>query len=140
MKAITFLGAVKSIINSSISTPYGKRAPIEISDGDQARIEKLHDFYSQPFKPEMITELFEGWECVSHGEDGYEYNYKGEYVVEISSDLETLNIGYVDDKEIIALMPEIKLPKSLDTFLSTVKEQMGGELTFKPEIVEKYFK
>ena len=97
-------------------------------------------FYSQPFKPEMITELFEGLECVSHGEDGYEYNYKGEYVVEISSDLETLNIGYVDDKEIIALMPEIKLPKSLDTFLSTVKEQMGGELTFKPEIVEIYFK
>ena len=38
---------------------------------------KIQDFYNQPFKPEMITEYFEGWE-LSDCWQRYNYFRKGE--------------------------------------------------------------
>ena len=40
----------------------------------------LEDFYSQPFKPELITELFEGWEEYTGIHDLYYNNYKSQEV------------------------------------------------------------
>lgn len=141
MKAINKLQhsiALRQLLSKRIENPISISSINSAIDNYLNEQERSDEFFSQPFKPDLITELFEGWKCVSHGEDGYEYNYKGEYIIEVSSDLKTLNMGYLDDKEIIPLMPELKLPKTLDTFLSTLNEQMGGEFTFKPKIVNEY--
>jgi len=47
------------------------------SRGDIYRREMVDKFYSQPFKPEMINEYFEGWELLKHS-DYCEYCLKGE--------------------------------------------------------------
>ena len=55
MKAQTFLEWFAGYIENHALT----------NDGDLTNtaltFHKLKDFYSQPFKPEIITELFEGW-------------------------------------------------------------------------------
>lgn len=100
-------------------------------------LENAVTFYHQPFTPEIITEYFEGWECVSSGEDGYEYT-DNNYVIEITGS-ECINAGFIDNGQIIALMPELNIPKTLDSFKILLYEQAGIELTWKPEIIAKYF-
>lgn len=82
----------------------------------------LKEFYSQPFKPEMITELFEGWE----GYDGH-YYYKKQAI---------FDFGYTNYE--IKSNINWKIPRTLNDFISDCN-RAGIELNWKPEIIKQYF-
>ena len=116
MKAQTFLEWFAGYIENHALT----------NDGDLTNtaltFHKLKDFYSQPFKPELITELFEGWkgECRI-----YFYDNKVSYEITI----------YVEPGNNIYFGA---LPQTLNDFISDCN-RAGSELEFKPEIVKEYF-
>ena len=58
MKAQTFLEWLKGFLDTVLDDP------IKALD----KIRKIMNFYSQSFRPEMITELFEGWEIRKRNE------------------------------------------------------------------------
>ncbi len=105
---------------------------------------QVRDFYSQPFKPEMITEYFEGWIfcSVPMDKDNDNYRNKAQHVriwFYLESDWQRtmrVKVFPVDkNKQVFDFI----LPKTLDHFISDAL-RAGIELTFKPEITEKYFK
>lgn len=85
--------------------------------------EKADALYSQPFKPEMITELFEGW-----GQSTILRHYKnGKFEI------------ICDGERIAYYTPSItvnKQPQTLNDFISDC-QRAGIELTFKKEIEDK---
>ena len=130
MKAQTFLEWFAGYIENHALT----------NDGDLTNtaltFHKLKDFYSQPFKPELITELFEGWK--------FEWQNKSK---SIESSTGECRIYFYDNKvsyEItIYVEPENNiyfgaLPQTLNDFISDCN-RAGSELEFKPEIVKEYF-
>lgn len=141
MKAITFLEWVKNdIINPSQSVPYGKPAPIEIAQSTAEQLVKIYDFYSQPFKPELITELFEGWEKYS------EDNYGNRGRIFLGNGIDGITYdrgGYLLGKNGLAIneweMGVYINFATLNDFISDC-QRAGIELTFKQEVINKYFK
>jgi len=92
-------------------------------------------FYSQPFKPEMITELFENasqsfltlWVFSGKpNEEGYQ-----NYNVELGHE----NYYY----RCFGIVHKFPNPQTLNDFISDC-QRAGIELTWKPEIINKYFK
>lgn len=109
---------------------------------DQQRCRETAEFYSQPFKPELITELFWGWEYV----DSYRPLYKG-YRKKIGADY---NGGKFYDfytpvdtaRSYIQASNGFEYStmqcKTLNDFISDC-QRAGIELTWKSEIERKYF-
>ncbi|MCX6154445.1 MAG: hypothetical protein NT007_09810 [Candidatus Kapabacteria bacterium] len=83
-------------------------------------LSNANEFYSQPFKPEMITELFEGWKEVS-----------------VKNDINTV---FKDDKDEICFWQDEKYynirflavtnPETLDDFIRDC-QRAGIELIWK---------
>ncbi len=99
----------------------------------------LSNFYSQPFKPELITELFKGWkesntdEIEEHfavwGKKGQFYFFPTRKQMVF---FHKMGSTLVDDSHEYELP---YLPATLNNFISDC-QRAGIELTFKPEIVE----
>lgn len=88
------------------------------------------DFYSQPFKPELITELFEGWVLAeySKAEFGYFKTVINKHIAEIEFS------EYYDDGlyQICCTKTDqiIPKPRTLDDFINDC-QRAGIELQFK---------
>lgn len=97
-------------------------------------------FYSQPFKPEMITELFEGWLDKMREDEElvcYKVNaelYSDPEIIFPSKGIEVMIVRQGNSYSYF------KYPKTVDSFKTLLEEQAGIELEWKPEIVNKYFK
>lgn len=94
--------------------------------------QNILDFYSTPFRPELITEYFMAWEVF---EDNFMKQWRdkeGNYF-----EAYTVTYGFTSYKT----EQEMILPQAntLNDFISDC-QRAGIELTFKPEIVERYFK
>jgi hypothetical protein len=133
MKAITFLEWLNSNIIYERVQKYNLHEQI--------------NFYSQPFKPEMIVEFFEGWHKVGKGEiyyvDGCDQYY---FQYEIDGKKFTTSIeffiaesAYTIDGDYYKRFPNKFNTLTLDHFISDC-QRAGIELTFKIEIINKYFK
>lgn len=85
-------------------------------------------FYSQPFKPELITELFEGW--VTDATDESEYPYANYWYD--SSSIISAEFGEYFDNNLYLLNQELILckPRTLDDFINDC-QRAGIELTWK---------
>lgn len=129
MKAINFLEFVqkfeveqKRIINHDLS---------------RAKFHMLVKFYSQPFRPELITELFEGWKKdeTSYFKNAGQY-CNGTYTIRTigMQEITKLHTSFTD-----GWMRYCDRWLTLDHFISDCS-RAGIELTFKKEIVEEYFK
>jgi len=97
-------------------------------------------FYSQPFKPEMIAELFEGWtkggdfanQLIEFG-DGHANHFSIETHWDINGDWSVAKyLKHCSEHRTTA-------PITLDVFISDC-QRAGIELEWKPEIVDKYFR
>ena len=101
------------------------------------KIFDIVDFYSQPFKPEMITELF-GWiQMEKWNEYAKRFDDNRGHSIRFKSS-ETYNLGTYDNHgEPISDSNLIK-PKTPNDFISDCN-RAGIELEFKPEIVKEYF-
>ena len=140
MKVVNFLEWYKSTTEQS-------RANILNTGGS---IDAIANFYSQPFKPEMITELLEGWK---ENENEREYDACSETLVgrfyekinapydadiafpmlDVSMDL-TIMVNCGEDWD--GLKNSFIYPKTLNDFISDC-QRAGIELTFKKEIEDK---
>ena len=148
MKAINFL--------QWFDLHYGINGMGRTMEGVQTvtlKMQMVADFYSQPFKPEMIAELFEGW-----ASDGYqryintddtddkhfefmicfEENCPDYYDLRINGEV-LIQKEFDNWQKIPSEILQHVRPTTLDHFISDC-ERAGIELTFKSEIVEKYFK
>jgi hypothetical protein len=118
----------------------GNYCEMDIEDIQQ--LNKLIDFYSQPFRPETIMELFEGWEK----EDEHYIIKAGEFTpirmifVNTGHRGHTLVVGY---KEFEIDTNWITLDNFITDYQRVVAECKVKvdtiELTFKKEIADKYF-
>lgn len=123
MKAVPFLEYFKKVLAVGLFQSY------DMLDDAQDDLSKVHDFYSQPFKPEMIVECFEGWRmevdvCYRHDKADVSivvFPYHLWMRVGMNTPIETHN------------------PSTLDQFISDC-QRAGIELVWKADIVEKYFK
>ena len=100
------------------------------------KIFDIVDFYSQTFKPEMITELFEGW-----GLDKsvtYDFYLKKEGIVITMPNRDDPANGDFIKYETIESEIGTTYPETLNDFISDCN-RAGIELTWKPEIVKEYF-
>jgi len=113
--------------------------------------ERLNDiqneakFFNQPFKPEMITEYFDGWSREKPSMVDY-YTVKGNVRSRIILWLQ--NRRYTLIKELIENYPaypqgvinkiEFMQPETLNDFIGDCI-RVGIELNWKPEIAKKYF-
>lgn len=133
MKAITFLEWLVSQSDLNLTDLH--------IDG---KLKTAAFFYSQPFKPELITELFEGWELI--GDDKYS-NGKITYSIPLNQ----IFTHYEEEDDSDLWLKDLVCIGTLNDFISDcdrvnkeLKNQninsSGIELTFKPEIVEKYSK
>lgn len=136
MKAINFLEWFKSV---------GNVMSIE-------KMRQIHLFYSTPFKPEMITELLEGWKENESDRDidpvtnniigKYYEREKQPYFADICFpmlDVEMFvkvaaNCG--EDWDTVDI--EFLYPETLNDFISDCN-RADIELNWKPEIITKYF-
>lgn len=105
---------------------------------DAARVRA--NFYSTPFKPELITELFEGWEKYS------EDNYGNRGRIFLGNGIDGITYdrgGYLLGKNGLAIneweMGVYINFATLNDFISDC-QRAGIELTFKQEVINKYFK
>ena len=98
------------------------------------------NLYSQPFKPEMITEYFEGWEDINNNEIYSHQNSNNTYftVVMRGASYDYYFKIYKNDNTELA-RHEFNNIQIIDNFISDCN-RAGIKLTWKPEIVEKYFK
>jgi len=116
MKAQTFLEWFAGYIENHALT----------NDGDLTNtaltFHKLKDFYSQPFKPELITELFEGWKYETDLYEGLYYNPKTSKIIRRDGDVGLNTYA----------------PDTINDFISDCN-RAGIELNWKPEIVKEYF-
>jgi len=100
------------------------------------KIFDIVDFYSQTFKPEMITELFEGW-----GLDKsvtYDFYLKKEGIVITMPNRDDPANGDFIKYETIESEIGTTYPETLNDLISDCN-RAGIELTWKPEIIKKYF-
>jgi hypothetical protein len=81
----------------------------------------VEDFYSQPFKPELITELFEGWEW-----NGENVSSNETLIVDISWQSDYLVITFIE-KDIYFFFP-----RTLDDFITDC-QRAGIELTWREQ-------
>ena len=97
-------------------------------------------FYLHPFKPEMITEYFEGWEDINNNEIYSHQNSNNTYftVVMRGASYDYYFKIYKNDNTELA-RHEFNNIQIIDNFISDCN-RAGIKLTWKPEIVEKYFK
>jgi hypothetical protein len=93
-------------------------------------IPDLINFYSQSFRPEMITEYFEGWESRSHNSFIY-HNIKNDCKISIGK----IIIIYYGLKGTL----DIYTPTTLNDLISDC-QRAGITREWKPEIETKYFK
>jgi hypothetical protein len=109
------------------------------------KMQTVSNFYSQTFKPELITELFEGWELK-------ETNYKTfNLYLEIQKDVSywwaiirnNKSENCYEIRRIYLASERFFLkgiyPQTLDHFITDC-QRAGIELTWKPEVINKYFK
>lgn len=100
---------------------------------------KVWQFYSQPFKPEMITELFEGWHRVLESKTRIHY----------ANDITGIRFDYfihpLDTPKESLMSYSMKGQRyrindnmTLNDFISDC-QRAGIELTWKSEIEHKYF-
>lgn len=90
MKVLTFLEAVRRLV-----ALFDKGGMTK--DEFQVRLAKLIEFYSQSFKPEMITEYFEGWQQkeiqrLSVDTEDTEYYFLGKSIISLHTMLDLLII------------------------------------------------
>jgi hypothetical protein len=87
---------------------------------------KVANFLNRPFKPEMITELFEGF--TKNVEEGYTYKTQdgNDFQLRLSQTMLVI-YGHFSG-----------LPSVIDQFISDC-QRAGIELDWKPEIVKEYF-
>jgi len=81
-------------------------------------------FYSQPFRPELITELFEGW---TYDDSNYIYWYEpdnSDYVASINEDNNDLIIDSPKNNLTVIM------PKTLDRFICNCQDA-GIELEWR---------
>ena len=73
------------------------------------------EFYSQPFKPELISKYFEGWNVISSSfiYGGY-YSNNGVYVLSFINDIFSVEIIKSNDTDLIS---ECIMPRTLDRFI-----------------------
>lgn len=107
------------------------------------KMQMVSDFYLQFFVSSDIAELFEGWD---KKETKLEYSLPKEKFIYYSNGGVTINLWNIDgdeqpfiDRDVwnyngIIFIP----PKTLNDFISDC-QRAGIELTWKPEIVNKYF-
>ncbi len=133
MKAINFLEAVERLVSLFDK---GRMTREEF----QVKLDKLIQFYSTPFKPEMITEYFEGWEKY------FEDDYKNRARIFLTNGVDGITYDrdfYLLGKNGLAVneweMGDYIRFATLNDFISDC-ERAGIELTFKKEIADKYFK
>ena len=79
------------------------------------------DFYSQPFKPELITELFAGWEFVT-------INIRKQYQNYIEKDV--LIIIAFNEYQYVINGVAYHIPRTLDEFITDFK-RAGIELKWR---------
>jgi len=114
---------------------------------------KAINFYSRPFRPEMITEYFEGWENTKDKpmDTNYPKSYMGE---KFENDEDIIHFNYMDNTVIYnGVYPNpsqsdpyktsVKIvqgenPESLNDFISDC-QRAGIDLEFKPEIAKEFF-
>lgn len=96
---------------------------------------KVSVFYLTPFKPEMITELFEGWAEWFAEDKDFSYRSSECFVIQGLNDWEKISMY----DELSNASMSTNMPKTLNDLISDC-QRAGIELTFKPEIVERYFK
>lgn len=136
-KAITFLEWHKQVQDKMYhgisDCNFDERAKVFWNDSQSKRT-----FYSQPFKPEMITDIFEGWE--NNQGIRFHQNSNGTYFTIVfqgaSDNCFYIKIYKDDDTELFKIY--IEDVKTLDEFILRCNKVI--ELTYTPEIVNKYFK
>jgi len=143
MKAITFL---EWILNKQSSAWIIRGEHDENFYLNTDLVDKVANFYSLPFKPELITELFEGWG--EHQNKIYSCRFdrigKGSYnnIIEVffSDKVDRISYGnsIIRNHHPQNIVMSI-LPKSLNDFISDC-QRAGIELTFKQEVINKFFK
>ena len=126
MKAQTFLEHIKEIRADDYLTKnqFGKMA-------DRA-IDKAIDFYSQPFKPELITELFKGW---WYDSDDNCYKDSIGFAFEFS---QNGYLFFLPNRGKHEMDSCIRI-NTLNDFISDCNRIPTKELEFKPEIIKEYF-
>ena len=138
MKAQTFLEWFAGYIENHALT----------NDGDLTNtaltFHKLKDFYSQPFKPELITELFEGVKEIYLDCSTQKSFYCPDHTIIIwfHKNSGYNGINYYDDgaEEYEDYSPAHLhfLPKTLNDFIVQCN-CADIELNWKPEIIKEYF-
>ena len=86
---------------------------------------QVGDFYSQPFKPEMITELFEGWESYFSGTN---FQDNGKHEINILPEL----LFYGIKKYLASDSFDHSYPETLNDFIRDC-QRAGIELTWKEQ-------
>lgn len=99
----------------------------------------VEEFYSQPFKPEMITELFKGWlECpdlyvsdLQEIPEGHHVPFK--WYIDFDSGIYIFKIFEYRDGDLVEDYLKIhKIPSTLDRFICHCQDA-GIELTWKEQ-------
>jgi len=95
------------------------------------KVGTLAEFYCQPFKPEMITELFEGWTLEY---DGYYVANSAKFVIEFCTEdggeFHFYMYDYMKSEQILILGQTDILPRTLDDFINDAT-RAGIELEWK---------
>ena len=107
-------------------------------DRDSYLIEVLENdmnFYSQPFKPELITELFGGWKYdgLLFTNKNYEIQFTKYQLMEILGYYSDDDCGIINGvNENGKLFYEVIIPRTLDEFITDC-QRAGIELTWKEQ-------
>lgn len=118
MKAKTFIEYWKSPITEVMS------------------IHKAYDLLSRPFKPEDITELFEGWEKLQWAKGLYQCKGKSQAY---SQNGKMIYDKMGDDFKLWRERCQTITPNTINQFISDCTRS-GIELFWKDSIVKEYFK
>lgn len=86
-------------------------------------------FYSQPFKPELITELFEGWEKSKDTDIILSYSDKDYIIFWQKSIPSIMNVDYKDNNKSLDIQ-EYWTPCRLNDFINDC-QQAGIELEWR---------
>lgn len=127
MKVETFL---QHCISREMFTPEEEADARKFFVGRGVRY--IRDWYLQPFKPELITELFEGWEDSWSCSGGYDYIENKKFVFRIMFDWAKIAYILLDPIQSINPFQSMfaKIPSTLDEFISDCLRN-GIELKWK---------
>ena len=143
-KAITFLESVfteyTEIFKGGLNKPMLEQLEL-MKTGSiifTQRFEKLHKLYSQPFKPELIAELFHDW-ITSYRTNKWKFSFtnRSSDYVDLPNPNDPAN-GDCITYESKGGECNFIIPKTLNDFISDC-QRAGIELNWKPEILIKYF-